>query len=99
MADKEKKIKVGQVEMTESEAEELYMDLMDSFSGRQYHRLIINAKDPTTDIYVADTEGNLVFKATGKADESLAKGYYDVHFGIKGEKRRVRLSCATEVNE
>ena len=85
--------------MDENEAAELYDDLMDMFSGRKYHRLVINAKDPKTEIYVADTEGNLVFKAIGKADESLATGYYDIHFGIKGEKRRTRLSSMTEVNE
>jgi hypothetical protein len=85
--------------MTEEEAGEFYGDLMDTFSGRTHHRLIVTAKDPATEIFVADTEGNLVVKAVGRLEESLATGYYDVHFGIKGERRRTRLSCATEVQE
>ena len=70
-----------------------------NFKNRVYHKLVITAKDPKTDIYVADTEGALVFKATGKADEGLIKGYYDIHFGRHGPKRRIHLTCTKEVNE
>jgi hypothetical protein len=69
------------------------------FSSRTYHRLIITAKDSTTDIYVADKEGNLVFKATGKCDEGLIPDFYDVHFGIHGKKRRISLTASLEIEE
>lgn len=70
-----------------------------NFSRRIYHRLFIVANNPTTEIYVADTEGNLVVKATGKLDESLAEGFYDIHFGIKGEPHRIHLTDSKEVKE
>ncbi len=77
----------------------LYCDLMDSFSGRTHHRLLAVAKDPSTEVYVADEKGHLVVKGIGKVDEMLATGYYDVHFGIKGQLHNVRLSCFREIKE
>ena len=66
---------------------------------RTYHRLVITAKNPKTAIYVADTEGNLVFKATGRADEGLIPDFYDIHFGIFGKKRRINLTASLEIEE
>jgi hypothetical protein len=70
-----------------------------NFKNRIYHHLVITAKDPNTDIYVADTEGNLVFKATGKADEGLIPDFYDIHFGIHGKRRRINLTASLEIEE
>jgi hypothetical protein len=65
----------------------------------QYKVLQVSAKKPTTEIYLADEQGNLVQKEVGEMLASVAPGVYFVHFGKKGEKRRVDLVKDTAIQE
>lgn len=57
----------------------------------KYVKLVIEAKNPETDIWVADDEGNLVQKEIGRMDTSLMPGNYVVHFGLKNEGMKFSL--------
>jgi len=57
-----------------------------------YHRLVVTAKEMTTDIYVADDEGNFVQKETGVLATRLLPGKYVVHFGLHGNPIPVDLN-------
>lgn len=65
----------------------------------QYKMLSITATKPKTIIYLADEDGNLVDQQTGIMMTSVAPGTYFVHFGKKGEKRRIDLTCDMELKE
>jgi hypothetical protein len=51
-------------------------------SERVYHRLLIRATDPDTDIWLADNQGFLVQKEIGVLDTRLLPGDYAVEFGL-----------------
>jgi hypothetical protein len=57
---------------------------------KTYHRLVIKAPR-ATDIWLSDTDGDLVQKETGKMDTNLLPGDYFVQLGLDGEKLPVRL--------
>ena len=57
-----------------------------------YHRLVVTANEMTTDIYVADDEGNFVQKEMGVLATRLLPGKYVVHFGLHGNPIPVDLN-------
>ena len=66
---------------------------------KQYHRLVIEACDPRTNIWLADHEGNLVQKEVGRMDTSLLPGTYTVEFGLGTRRRVIDLRRDTEYRE
>ena len=48
---------------------------------RIYKKLTITAKHPTTEIFIDDTEGNLVQTEVGRLETKLVQGVYDIFFG------------------
>lgn len=45
-----------------------------------YHRLVITAANPTTEVWLGDDEGMFVAKGVGVLDEGLMPGDYVVNF-------------------
>lgn len=45
-----------------------------------YHRLVITATEPTTEVWLGDDEGMFVAKGVGVLDEGLMPGDYVVNF-------------------
>ncbi len=91
--------------LTDEQIEDLYDGLVNTFSGRTHHRLLVIAREPTTSIFISDHQGNLVARSVGRFDEQLEKGHYNVQFGTGngfapfGPKRKIRLWSGTQIDE
>jgi hypothetical protein len=66
---------------------------------KTYKRLLIIARDPATEIWVGDDEGNFVQTELGKMDTSLLPGRYTIEFGLGAIKRFVDLQQDVEIHE
>jgi len=67
-------------------------------SERSYHRLIIKAS-PRTDIWLADDDGHLVQKESGRLDTSLLPGRYVVEFGLGTQTYPIDLVKDSEYSQ
>lgn len=65
----------------------------------QYKMLTVESTNPTTVIYLADDQGNLVQQETGFLQTSVAPGTYFVQFGRRGENRRIDLTRDMKVEQ
>ena len=61
-------------------------------SGCVYHRLIVRADDPGTEIWLGDDLGYFVQKDTGTLDTRLLPGDYTVEFGLGTAQYPIRLT-------
>lgn len=65
---------------------------------KKYYSLLITA-DPSTDIWVGDSDGHFVQKETGRMVTSLLPGKYTVSFGLKGKRHPFLLGRDTELRQ
>lgn len=64
-----------------------------------YRRLVIIARDPSTEIWVGDDEGHFVQKEVGRMQTDLLPGRYTIEFGLGTVKRLIDLQEDLEVHE
>lgn len=57
----------------------------------KYHKLYIQARNMTKEIWLGDDEGNFVAKGVGVLDEGLLPDDYVVSFSLKGKKHTIHL--------
>ncbi len=65
----------------------------------KYKRLVVVARDPQTDIWIGDDEGNFVQKANGRLETHLLPGSYIVEFGLGKKQHWIELSEDVEFTE
>lgn len=66
---------------------------------REYHRLVIDASSPDTDIWLGDHNGHLVLKAVGTLRADLLPGKYTVSFTLGGTTYPVVLDQPRRLTE
>lgn len=64
-----------------------------------YHRLVIEATEPETEIWLAGDEGFLVQKEIGTLDSHLLPGTYTVEFGLGAPPYEIRLAGGARLTE
>lgn len=64
-----------------------------------YHKLVILAASPDTDIWLADDCGHLVQKEVGELRTSLLPGHYVVEFGLGTTTYPIRLVKASRYTQ
>jgi len=72
---------------------------MNNDTDSRYIDLTIVAASPTTDIWLADTDGHLVQKEVGELRTSLLPGEYVVEFELGTTTYPVSLHEPTELTE
>ena len=65
----------------------------------KYHRLIVVAAEPTTEISIGDDHGHLVQKECGRMDTSLLPGSYTVEFGRGASQYDLELSADVRLTQ
>ena len=65
-----------------------------SKNKRVYHKLVIVASSPTTEIWLGDEAGHLVQKEVGGLRTSLLRGNYVVEFGLGNPTYPIPLTRA-----
>ena len=75
------------------------MDALPEYDPKDYKSLEITAKDPKTEIWVGDEEGNFVQKEVGRLWTRLLPGKYTVSFGLKNTRHSFELKESTELFE
>lgn len=56
-----------------------------------YHRLVITASSPDTEVWLGDDEGHFVQTAVGELRTSVLAGSYVVEFALGGPTYPIRL--------
>ena len=64
-----------------------------------YHRLVISAARPETEIWLGDDEGHFVQKAVGELRTDLMSGDYVVEFGLGTQTYPVALPAPARVTQ
>lgn len=64
-----------------------------------YHRLVITAAQPGTEIWLGDDEGHFVQKAVGELRTSLLSGDYVVEFGLGTPTYPLQLRVASRYTQ
>lgn len=64
-----------------------------------YHRLIIDAEAPTTEIWLGDDKGFLVSKSVGRLTIGIKPGYYMVEFTLGGLCYPLRINADQHLSE
>lgn len=64
-----------------------------------YYRLIAEARDLDTQVWLGDDEGHLVATQIGKLDGRFKPGLYTVEFGLGNRKYRLRLNRDIYIHE
>lgn len=66
---------------------------------QKYHKLVIVASSPETDIWLADDAGHLVQKERGELKTSLLPGDYVVEFGLGTTTYPIHLAKASRYTQ
>jgi len=64
-----------------------------------YHKLVILASSPTTEIWLGDDAGYLVQKEIGEMRTSLLAGHYVVEFGLGTPTYPIHLTKASRYTQ
>lgn len=67
--------------------------------GVTYHKLIIDAATPTTEIWLGDDQGFLVSKAAGRLTIGIKPGDYIVEFTLGGPCYPLRINADQHLSE
>ncbi len=65
----------------------------------KYCRLVIEAKSPSTEIWLGDDEGFFVQKETGTLATGLLPGAYVVEFGLGSPQYEIALTADSHYTE
>jgi hypothetical protein len=66
---------------------------------RIYHKLVILASSPATQIWLGDDAGHLVQKGVGELRTSLLPGHYVVSFGLSAPTYAIDLKKASHFTQ
>jgi len=64
-----------------------------------YHKLVILASTPATEIWLGDDAGHLVQKEAGEMRTSLLAGHYTVEFGLGAPTYPIHLTKASRYTQ
>ena len=64
-----------------------------------YHKLVITASSPSTEIWLGDDAGHLVQKEIGELQTSLLPGNYVVEFGLGNPTHPIPLAKASRYTQ
>ena len=73
---------------------------MDNLDSKQmYHKLVIEASNESTEIWLGDDEGHFVQKGVSVLNTSLLPGNYIVQFGLGSDAYPIKLDNDKKITE